>query len=100
MFSAPVVLKALTTRAPLAAAAICSAPDVVVPRLRPARPGAVKAPAELAGYELLWFSGGSHRYGWRLSNGRTGERVDGAARLRINNSFAVRDAAIRGLGIA
>ncbi len=46
------------------------------------------------------FTGGSHRTGWRLR--RSGEelRVDLPARLRINNSFAARDAAIQGLGIA
>ena len=64
------------------------------------RRGAVRTPAALASHELLQFSGGSHRRAWRLSNGRTEVRVEGAARLRINNSFAVRDAAIRGLGIA
>ena len=40
MFSAPVVLNALTTRAPRASRAISSAPDVDVPTLSPTRPGA------------------------------------------------------------
>jgi LysR family transcriptional regulator, regulator for bpeEF and oprC len=64
------------------------------------RRGAPAAPAELAAHELLLFSGGTHRQGWRLSDGKVEQRVDQAPRLLINNSFAVRDAAIRGLGVA
>ncbi len=46
------------------------------------------------------FTAGSHASGWRLSRGAEQHRVDASARLRINNSFSVRDAAIAGLGIA
>ena len=64
------------------------------------RRGAPQSPAELATHELLLFSGGTHRQGWRLSDGKSEQRVDQPPRLAINNSFAVRDAAIRGLGVA
>jgi len=65
-----------------------------------ARRGTPRSPEALAGHDLLRFSGGSHRQGWRLTKGSAEYRVDAAGRLRINNSFAVRDAAVRGLGIA
>ena len=55
---------------------------------------------ELATHALLYFSAGSHRQGWRLLHANQELRVDVAARLRVNNSFAVRDAAVSGLGIA
>jgi LysR family transcriptional regulator, regulator for bpeEF and oprC len=64
------------------------------------RRGVPQSPAELASHELLVFSGGTHRQGWRLSDGGLEQRVDKAPRLVINNSFAVRDAAVRGLGVA
>lgn len=65
-----------------------------------ARRGAPQSADELASHELLYFNAGSHRHGWRLLNGLQELRVDVASRLRVNNSFAVRDAAINGLGIA
>jgi DNA-binding transcriptional LysR family regulator len=64
------------------------------------RRGTPRSPAELAAHELLLFSGGTHRQGWRLSDGKLEQRVDKPPRLVINNSFAVRDAAVRGLGVA
>jgi len=64
------------------------------------RRGAVRSPAELDGHDLLQFSGGRHRQGWRLGKGREQRQVAGTARLRANNSFVVRDAAIRGHGVA
>jgi DNA-binding transcriptional LysR family regulator len=64
------------------------------------RRGAPGSPEELARHDLLVFSAGSHRLGWRLSRGGETRRIDAPARLRINNSFAVCDAAARGLGIA
>lgn len=57
-------------------------------------------PEDLAQHELLLFAAGSHGGGWLLGRGSETRRVEGPARLRINNSFAVRDAAIGGLGIA
>jgi LysR family transcriptional regulator, regulator for bpeEF and oprC len=65
-----------------------------------ARKGTPAAPEELKAHELLMFSAGSHRGGWRLLCGARQVRVERSARLRVNNSFAVRDATIDGLGIA
>jgi DNA-binding transcriptional LysR family regulator len=65
-----------------------------------ARRGRPASPEDLARHDLLRFSGGSHRQGWTLACGGDLRKVDAAGRLRINNSFAVRDAAALGLGIA
>jgi DNA-binding transcriptional LysR family regulator len=65
-----------------------------------ARRGAPQSPADLPQRDLLMFTAGTHSSGWRLSRGAEQHRVDAPARLRINNSFSVRDAAIAGLGIA
>lgn len=65
-----------------------------------ARRGTPDGPDGLPHHDLLVFSGGSHRGSWRLGRGEEQARVDAPARLRIDNSFAVRDAAIEGLGIA
>ncbi len=65
-----------------------------------ARRSAPDSPADLRQHDLLMFTAGSHASGWRLSRGPEQHRVDAPARLRINNSFSVRDAAIEGLGIA
>jgi DNA-binding transcriptional LysR family regulator len=58
-------------------------------------------PAALSGHALIMFTGGGLRRGWQLvpEGGREPTRVDAPARLRVNNSFAVRDALLRGLGI-
>jgi DNA-binding transcriptional LysR family regulator len=54
-------------------------------------------------HALVMFSGGGMRHGWQLQpvgeGARESVRVDGPARLRVNNSFAVRDALLRSLGI-
>lgn len=65
-----------------------------------ARRGIPGSPEELPQHDLLVFTAGSHRVGWRLVRESESRRIEAPARLRINNSFAVRDAAIRGLGIA
>jgi DNA-binding transcriptional LysR family regulator len=65
-----------------------------------ARRGIPGSPEELPQHDLLVFTAGSHRVGWRLARGSESRRVEAPARLRINNSFAVRDAAMQGLGIA
>jgi len=65
-----------------------------------ARRGTPRSPDALAGHDLLRFSGGGHRQGWRLTKGSVEHRVEAAGKLRVNNSFAVRDAAVHGLGIA
>jgi LysR family transcriptional regulator for bpeEF and oprC len=54
----------------------------------------------LGAHDLLVFNAGSHRLGWRLWRDGEERRVDLDGRLRVNNSFAVRDAARAGLGIA
>jgi DNA-binding transcriptional LysR family regulator len=47
------------------------------------------------------FAPGARRVAWELwaADGGESQRVAGPARLRVNNSFAVRDAVLRGLGI-
>ena len=64
------------------------------------RRGTPDSPEALGQYDLLVFSGGVHRQGWFLSRDGVETHVPVSARLRINNSFAVRDAVINGLGIA
>ena len=54
----------------------------------------------LPAHALLFFSAGSHRSGWRLRHEDREVRIDGPARLRVNNIFAARGAALAGLGIA
>jgi LysR family transcriptional regulator for bpeEF and oprC len=58
---------------------------------------------QLRQHGLVMFSGGAQRRGWHLlpegGTDRDAERIDGPVRLRVNNSFAVRDALKRGLGI-
>lgn len=57
-------------------------------------------PDHLSEHTLLAFSGGGQASGWQLSNGAHTRRVVVEPRLRANNIFAVRDAAMLGLGIA
>lgn len=58
-------------------------------------------PAGLRDHALVMFAPGARRLAWDLSPAGDGEglRITGPARLRVNNSFAVRDAVLRGLGI-
>jgi DNA-binding transcriptional LysR family regulator len=65
-----------------------------------ARRGRPAGPEDLVRHDLLRFSGGAHRQAWTLVRGGEARKVDAAGRLRANNSFAVRDAAVLGLGIA
>jgi DNA-binding transcriptional LysR family regulator len=65
-----------------------------------ARRGVPDSPEDLQRHDLLVFTAGSHRGGWQLTREAEQRRIEVPARLRINNSFAVRDAAIDGLGIA
>ena len=46
------------------------------------------------------FAGGSHQATWSLTSGNQHERMALQARMKANNVFAVRDAAMAGLGIA
>lgn len=71
-----------------------AAPNYLTRRLTPARP------EDLAAHDSLAFSGGSHQATLALSRGQQVERVTLQPRLKANNVFAVRDAAVVGLGIA
>jgi LysR family transcriptional regulator, regulator for bpeEF and oprC len=71
-----------------------------------AREGHPQAPEQLQAHSLVMFSGGAQRKGWQLlppgpqeGNQHEMHKVDGPARLRVNNSFVVRDALLRSLGI-
>ncbi len=64
------------------------------------RRGTPNSPDALEQHDLLHFSGGSPRQTWALLRGTDEIKVAVSPRLRINNSFAVRDAALHGLGIA
>jgi LysR family transcriptional regulator, regulator for bpeEF and oprC len=66
------------------------------------RQGRPSAPEQLREHSLVMFSGGTHRRGWTLIPGgveRDAVKVEGPARMRVNNSFAVRDALLHSLGI-
>ena len=65
-----------------------------------ARRGVPATPADLASHDRLGFSGGSQSQTWHLHHGAEKVEVATAPRLLVNNSFAVRDAAVQGLGIA
>lgn len=64
------------------------------------RHGSPRDLAALSGHALVMFTGGVFRSGWKLREGADAITIDGPARLRVNNSFAARDAAAGGLGIA
>ena len=57
-------------------------------------------PQDLAQHALIRFSGSRLRMAWTLARGDDTQRIEPVARLNANNSFAVRDAALDGLGIA
>lgn len=63
------------------------------------RRGIPKSLDAVRSHDLLMFTTGSHRSGWRLSTGEEDGRIDGAARLRANNTFVLLNAALAGLGI-
>jgi DNA-binding transcriptional LysR family regulator len=65
-----------------------------------ARRGAPGHPGELPAHDALAFAGGSHQATWTLSRGTQVERAVLQPRLKANNVFAVRDAAVAGLGVA
>lgn len=64
------------------------------------RRGTPSSPEVLVQHDLLHFSGGGNRQTWTLMHDTDEAKVAVSPRLRINNSFAVRDAALQGLGIA
>jgi DNA-binding transcriptional LysR family regulator len=63
--------------------------------------GAPRTPAELPQHALVMFTIAGRARGWTLQRAGRGEphRVAPTARLRFNNSLAVRDALLRGSGI-
>lgn len=63
------------------------------------RHGSPAAPDELGAHALVQFAGTSTRQGWVLERGRERHTVGVTARLRVNNSFAMRDVLLRSLGI-
>lgn len=65
------------------------------------RSGRPATPEELRQHNLVMFVGGAQRRAWQLRQGSEKEvvKVDAPARLRVNNSFAVRDALLASLGI-
>ncbi|QGU33528.1 LysR family transcriptional regulator [Thermochromatium tepidum] len=71
-----------------------AAPAYLARRTTPALPG------DLASHDILAFAGGSHQASWILSQEGRQERIVRQSRLKANNVFAVRNAAIAGLGIA
>lgn len=62
--------------------------------------GIPRAPGDLVSHEVLAFAGGSHQPTWALSREGRSTRVELQPRLKANNVFALRKAAIRGLGVA
>jgi LysR family transcriptional regulator for bpeEF and oprC len=65
-----------------------------------ARRGTPAHPRDLAAHDLVVFTGGATRGGWSLAAGSERAEVPLRGRLRVNNSLAVRDAAVGGLGVA
>lgn len=65
-----------------------------------ARRGKPENPQDLMKHDHLIFSAGAHRNRWRLTRDGLEQVIEVTARIKVNNSFAVRDAAIASLGIA
>jgi LysR family transcriptional regulator, regulator for bpeEF and oprC len=64
-----------------------------------ARYGTPETVDALKQHQLLMFVGGSHAGSLRLQRADETIKIDTAPRLRVNNSFALRDALLRSLGI-
>lgn len=64
------------------------------------RRGMPSTPAQLAAHDLVQFSGARRRLLWSFVRDGEQQTIEPVARLRVNNNFAVRDAAVDGLGIA
>jgi LysR family transcriptional regulator for bpeEF and oprC len=64
-----------------------------------ARLGMPESVEALKHHALIMFTGGSHRSGWQLRRDAEMMKIESAAKLRVNNSFAVRDALLRSLGV-
>ena len=65
-----------------------------------ARRGVPGRPCDLHAHDMLVFAGGSHKVTRTLSRGDQQERIVLQPRMKANSVFAVRDAAIAGLGVA
>ena len=65
-----------------------------------ARHPAPQTVAALREHALLMFTTGTQRSEWKLQCGDAEVRIDGPSRLRVNNGFTLREACLRGLGIA
>lgn len=63
------------------------------------RQAAPVEPQDLTQHGLIRFSGSRQRLVWAFTQGTETQRIEPVARLNVNNSFAVRDAAVDGLGI-
>lgn len=64
------------------------------------RRGVPEHPRELEGHDILSFAGGAHAATWVLAQHGQPERVTMSPRMTANNVFAIKDAAVAGLGIA
>jgi len=62
--------------------------------------GAPRGRDELEQHAFIYFSGGANRGEWALEQSGQQKIIKIQQRLSVNNSFAVRDAALKGLGIA
>jgi DNA-binding transcriptional LysR family regulator len=71
---------------------ICASPAYLAQR------GVPQTPADLAQHECLEFTGWTPQLRWRLKGEKDGRAVP-RSRLRINNSFALKQAALRGFGL-
>jgi len=71
---------------------ICGSPDYL------ARRGVPKVPADLAHHECLEFSGWVPAARWRLKGEKDARNVP-LSRLRANNSYALKQAALAGFGL-
>jgi len=71
---------------------ICGAPDYL------ARRGVPRVPADLARHECLEFSGWVPQARWRLKGEKDARNIP-LSRLRANNSYALKQAALKGFGL-
>lgn len=65
-----------------------------------ARRNVPATPQDLSGHEVLAFASGLHQATLSLSQGGQQDQIKLTPRLKANNVFAVRDAAVAGLGVA
>ncbi len=73
---------------------VCAAPSYL------RRRGTPKAPADLARHDCVVYSLGQHPGDWTFDGPGGPERVRVAGRLVVNNSLAIRDALLAGVGLS